>query len=545
MSLLALALSPTTHPSYRSHNNENSWHRSAFRLQKSKRRCTLSLRAQTPITSNGLRSGAVKPSEIPKRDWFSPDFIFGASTAAYQIEGGWNADGKGPSIWDNFVHKYPDRIADKSNGDVAMNSYYMYEEDVKMLKKMGMDAYRFSISWSRILPDGTIKGGINQEGINYYHRLLDLLKKNGIKPFVTLFHWDTPQALDEKYGGLLDRSFIKDYADYAKVCFDNFGDKVKHWVTFNEPHIFCTFSYGTGDSAPGRCSPGMTCPVPEGDSLREPYTVAHHILLSHAEVVDLYKKRYKGKDGNIGIVLDVSGYEPYSKSFLDVQAHGRAVDHNLGWFVEPLVRGDYPFSMRSLIDDRLPFFTKAEKKKVLSAYDFIGVNYYTGRFTKHIDISSEKPPVHITDDVYVSEEAIGPDGYAIGPETGHPRLLSYPKGLRDILVTIKDKYGNPPVYITENGIADVVGDKLMKGPLDDWRRLEYLQQHIKAVKEAIDLGADVRGHFTWGLIDNFEWVEGYNSRYGLIYIDRDDGFKRYMKKSANWFEQFNSAKIKA
>jgi hypothetical protein len=181
MSLLALALSPTTLPGYRSHNSENSWHRSAFPLQKSKRSCSLSLRSRAQAISSELGSGKLKPSEIPKRDWFSPEFIFGASTAAYQIEGGWNEDGKGPSIWDNYCHKYPDRIQDKSNGDVAMDSYHMYKDDVKMLKKMGMDAYRFSISWSRIIPDGTIKGGINQKGIQYYHDLLDYLKENGEK----------------------------------------------------------------------------------------------------------------------------------------------------------------------------------------------------------------------------------------------------------------------------------------------------------------------------------------------------------------------------
>ncbi|VAH54621.1 unnamed protein product [Triticum turgidum subsp. durum] len=471
MALLAAAtLNPTTHLSLRSRagrNSENLWLRSAASSQKSKGRfCNLTIRAGTPSKPAepiGPVFTKLKPWQIPKRDWFDKDFLFGASTSAYQIEGAWNEDGKGPSTWDHFCHTYPERISDRTNGDVAANSYHLYEEDVKALKDMGMKVYRFSIAWSRILPDGT--GKVNQAGIDYYNKLINSLIDNDIVPYVTIWHWDTPQALEDKYGGFLNRQIVDDYKQFAEVCFKNFGDRVKNWFTFNEPHTYCCFSYGEGIHAPGRCSPGMDCAVPKGDSLREPYTAGHHILLAHAEAVELFKACYnKHGDSKIGMAFDVMGYEPFQDSFLDDQARERSIDYNLGWFLEPVVRGDYPFSMRSLIGDRLPKFTKEEQ----------------------------------------------------------------------------EKYGNPPIFITENGIADVDSDPTMTDPLDDWKRLDYLQRHISAVKDAIDQGADVRGHFTWGLIDNFEWSLGYSSRFGLVYIDKKDGNKRKLKKSAKWFAKFNS-----
>nr|Q38786.1 RecName: Full=Avenacosidase 1; AltName: Full=26-desgluco-avenacosidase 1; AltName: Full=Protein As-Glu1; AltName: Full=Protein As-P60; Flags: Precursor [Avena sativa]CAA55196.1 beta-D-glucosidase [Avena sativa] len=549
MALLCSALSNSTHPSFRSHigaNSENLWHLSADPAQKSKRRCNLTLSSRAARISSALESAKqVKPWQVPKRDWFPPEFMFGAASAAYQIEGAWNEGGKGPSSWDNFCHSHPDRIMDKSNADVAANSYYMYKEDVRMLKEIGMDSYRFSISWPRILPKGTLDGGINHEGIQYYNDLLDCLIENGIKPYITLFHWDTPQALADEYKDFLDRRIVKDYTDYATVCFEHFGDKVKNWFTFNEPHSFCGLGYGTGLHAPGaRCSAGMTCVIPEEDALRNPYIVGHNLLLAHAETVDVYNKFYKGDDGQIGMVLDVMAYEPYGNNFLDQQAQERAIDFHIGWFLEPMVRGDYPFSMRSLVGDRLPFFTKSEQEKLVSSYDFVGINYYTSRFAKHIDISPEFIPKINTDDVYSNPEVNDSNGIPIGPDVGMYFIYSYPKGLKNILLRMKEKYGNPPIYITENGTADMDGwgNPPMTDPLDDPLRIEYLQQHMTAIKEAIDLGRrTLRGHFTWSLIDNFEWSLGYLSRFGIVYIDRNDGCKRIMKKSAKWLKEFNGA----
>ncbi|KAF7067963.1 hypothetical protein CFC21_073769 [Triticum aestivum] len=545
MALLASALTPTTHLGLRSHvgpNREILWLRSAASSQKSKGRCNITVRLQResqPAEPIGHVTTKLKPWQIPRRDWFSPEFIFGASTSAYQVEGAWNEDGKGESTWDHFCHNYPERISDVTNGDVAADSYHMYEEDVKALKDMGMDAYRFSISWSRILPNGT--GTPNRKGIHYYNKLINSLIRHGIVPYVTIWHWDTPQALEDKYGGFLDPRIINDYKHFAEVCFQSFGDRVKHWFTFNEPHTYCCFSYGEGIHAPGRCSPGMDCAIPEGDSLKEPYIAGHHILLAHAEAVELFKTHYNQcEDGKIGMAFDVMGYEPYQDSFLDEQARQRSIDYNLGWFVEPVVRGDYPFSMRSLIGDRLPMFTELEQAKLASSCDIMGLNYYTSRFSKHIDMSSNVTPKLNIDDAYSSSEIVGCDGNTIGPKTGTFWIYMYPKGLRDLLLIMKEKYGNPPIFITENGMADVDGDETMSDPLDDWKRLDYLQRHISAVKDAIDQGVDVRGHFTWGLVDNFEWGQGYSSRFGLVYIDKNDGLKRKLKKSAKWFGKFNA-----
>jgi len=539
---MALVASPlishTAHrPGLRSHIGPNggnlSWHK------KSKRRCDLISVRSLPWSGEPVEY--LTPSEIPRRDWFSDEFVFGSATSAYQIEGAWNEHGKGPSTWDHFCHTYPERIVDGSNGDVAVNSYHMYEEDVKLLKQMGMDAYRFSISWSRILPKGTLEGGINYNGLQYYRNLINTLKENGIEPYVTIFHWDTPQALEDKYGSFRDPRIVKDYTDFARVCFEHFGDKVKHWFTFNEPQNFCSYAYGSGQHAPGRCSPGHKCAIPRGDSLIEPYRVGHNILLAHAEVADMYKKYFKGEDGHIGLAIDSMFYKPYANTFLNEQAIERSIDFCLGWFMEPIYRGEYPFSMRSLLGHRLPYFKDDEKEKLVGSYNMMGLNYYTSLFCEHVDISPEFSPEVNTEDAYATPKFVDHEGNHIGPETGYQWIRSYPQGLKDLLMIIKNKYGNPPIYITENGTADFDDGHLSKKEeLDDGLRLDYLQRHIAAVKESIDCGADVRGHFTWSLLDNFEWAKGYTCRFGIVYVDRDNGFKRTMKKSAKWFCDFNN-----
>uniref|UniRef100_A0ACD5UBS0 Uncharacterized protein n=1 Tax=Avena sativa TaxID=4498 RepID=A0ACD5UBS0_AVESA len=231
-------------------------------------------------------------SPIDRRS-FPEGFIFGTASAAYQYEGGATEGGRGPSIWDTFAHRHPEKIADRSNGHVADDSYHLYKEDVRLMKDMGMDAYRFSISWTRVLPGGTLKSGVNVEGIKYYNNLINELLSKGVQPFVTLFHWDSPQALEDKYGGFLSPNIINDYKDYAQVCFREFGDRVKHWITFNEPTKFCQGGYASGTSAPGRCSPWEKGKCGAGDSGREPYIAGHHLLLAHAATVRLYKEKYQ------------------------------------------------------------------------------------------------------------------------------------------------------------------------------------------------------------------------------------------------------------
>ncbi|KAF8715060.1 hypothetical protein HU200_027607 [Digitaria exilis] len=297
--------------------------------------------------------------------------------------------GRGPSIWDTFTHQHPDKIADRSNGDVAVDSYHRYKEDVRIMKDMGMDAYRFSISWTRILPNGSLNGGINREGVRYYNDLIDELLLKGVQPFVTLFHWDSPQALEDKYGGFLSPSIINDYKDYAEVCFKEFGDRVKHWITFNEPVSFCSLGYSSGTFAPGRCSPWEEGKCSAGDSGTEPYTVCHHQILSHAVAARLYKEKYQAaQKGNIGITLVSNWFVPFSPSKSNDDAARRAIDFMFGWFMDPLTRGDYPLSMRTLVGNRLPQFTKEQSEMVKDSFDFIGLNYYTANYADNLPPSN-------------------------------------------------------------------------------------------------------------------------------------------------------------
>ncbi|KAA8549582.1 hypothetical protein F0562_001400 [Nyssa sinensis] len=237
------------------------------------------------------------------RSTFPPGFVFGAASSAYQVEGGAFDDGKGPSIWDTFTHKYPEKISDRSTGDVALDSYHRYKEDVNIIKGMGLDAYRFSISWSRVLPRGKLSGGVNEAGIKYYNNLINDLKANGIDSYVTLFHWDLPQALEDEYGGFLSPKVVADFRDFSELCFKRFGDRVKHWITLNEPWSFSDGGYATGAFAPGRCSSWVgNCS--QGNSGTEPYLATHYQLLAHAAAVKLYKQKYQASQkGVIGITL--------------------------------------------------------------------------------------------------------------------------------------------------------------------------------------------------------------------------------------------------
>ena len=494
---------------------------------------------------------------------FSPDFVFGAATAAYQIEGAANEGGKGPSIWDTFTHKFPEKIADGSNGDVAADSYRRYKEDVQLLKDLGMDAYRFSISWSRILPNG--RGKVNQEGVQYYNNLINELLDNGIKPYVTLFHWDLPQALDDEYGGFLGDKLVEDFKNYVDVCFREFGDRVKHWITMNEPLMFTTLGYGLGFHAPGHCTDGLeigglgklNCPV-GGDSLREPYIVAHNILRAHAEAVHLYREKYKAtQDGKIGITLVTHWMEPIDNTPLSKEAQERALQFNLGWFMDPLKFGDYPLSMRALVRDRLPFFTEEESNKIKESYDFIGLNYYTSRFARHRSVPKDFKPTSYLDDSHVDITEFDNDGFPIDHVEPGSWINVHPRGLRELLLYIKNRYDNPAIYITENGVMEQDNKELrLHQALNDTHRAEYLTLHLHELKEAKRRGVDVKGYFTWSLLDNFEWQDGYKSRLGLHFIDYYGSYKslhdeneeakgdsprhlrRIPKQSVVWFKRF-------
>lgn len=498
------------------------------------------------------------------RGSFPPDFAFGAATAAYQIEGAASQGGRGPSIWDTFTHKFPEKIADGKNGDVAADSYNRYKEDVQLLKSLGMDAYRLSISWSRILPKG--RGKVNDEGVQYYNNLINELLDNGIEPYVTLFHWDLPQALDDEYGGFLNGDrLVEDFKNYVDVCFDKFGDRVKKWITFNEALMFTTLGYGLGFHAPGHCTPDLDvegvgklyCPV-GGDSLREPYIVAHNCLRVHSEAVQIYREKYKAKqNGEIGMTLVSHWFEPIDDSPLSKEAQERAIQFNLGWFLDPLKFGDYPLVMRALVGDRLPFFTPEQSAKLKDSFDFIGLNYYTARYARHAHLTKDFKPKIYTDDARVDVLTVDNDGVPIEHAEPGSWINVHPRGLREILLYIKRRYDNPPIYITENGVMEKDNKDLsLDEALNDTHRAEYLTLHLHELREARRRGVDLRGYFTWSLLDNFEWHDGYSSRLGLHYIDYYETHKllhkdqekesshspphlrRIPKQSVLWFKRF-------
>ncbi|WCJ27194.1 Beta-glucosidase 12 [Euphorbia peplus] len=468
------------------------------------------------------------------RTSFPSDFLFGTASSSYQYEGAIKEDGKGPGSWDIFTHKFPEKIKDQSNGDVAVDSYHRYKEDVNIMKDLGFTAYRFSISWPRILPNGKLSGGVNKNGVNYYNNLINQLLANGIKPFITLFHFDLPQALEDEYGGFLSPHIVDDFRDFAEICFKEYGDRVKNWITFNEPSIFSYAGFAWGVLPPGRCS---ACS--HGNSGTEPYLVAHNQILAHATTVQLYKHKYQAiQKGNIGITLAVSWAEPYSKARHNINAAKRVLDFTLGWFMDPLTNGDYPHVMQSYVGDRLPKFSKNESKLIKGSFDFIGINYYTASYAVYAPQFRKSNASILTDNLVASTNER--DGVPIGPQA-HPSsfINVYPRGIYKVLQYVKRKYQNPVIYITENGIDELNNATLsLEEALDDIMRVDYFYHHLHFLQKAITKGVNVKGYFGWSLLDNFEWSSGFTSRFGINFVDYKNGLKRYPKLSAHWFKNF-------
>ncbi|KAL6341650.1 hypothetical protein AAG906_032771 [Vitis piasezkii] len=403
----------------------------------------------------------------------SQRFHFGTASSAYQYEGAAYEYGRGPSIWDTYTHKYPEKVKDRSNGDVAVDAYHRYKE-----------------------------------GIAYYNNLINELLANGLQPFITLFHWDLPQALEDEYGGFLSPSLCKDdFRDYAELCFKEFGDRVKHWITLNEPWSYSNGGYVTGNLAPGRCSEWQKLNCTGGDSGTEPYLASHYQLLAHAAAVQASQK------GKIGITIVSHWFIPFSNTTNDQNAAERALDFMYGWYMDPLTYGDYPHSMRSLVGKRLPKFSKEQSEMLKGSYDFLGLNYYTANYARH--------------------------GILIGAKAASDWLYVYPKGIREILLYTKNKYKDPIIYITENGIDEVNNDELsLEEALADNVRIDFYYHHLSFLKSAIEDGVKVKGYFAWSLLDNFEWSSGYTVRFGINFVDYKDGLRRHPKLSAFWFKNF-------
>ncbi|KAF7124159.1 hypothetical protein RHSIM_Rhsim12G0135400 [Rhododendron simsii] len=460
---------------------------------------------------------------------FPKAFVFGTASSAYQYEGAVKEDGRGPTVWDKFAHSFG-KVLDFSNADVAVDQYHRFDEDIQLMKDMGMDAYRFSIAWSRIFPNGT--GEINQAGVAHYNNLINALLAQGIQPYVTLYHWDLPQALEDRYNGWLNPQIIKDFAIYAETCFQKFGDRVKHWITFNEPHTFTTQGYDVGLQAPGRCSVFLLPFCRAGNSRTEPYIAAHNVLLSHATP----KQR-----GALGVAFDVIWYEPATNSTDDQIATQRAQDFQLGWFVEPLILGNYPNTMIDRVGDRLPRFTKAESALVKGSLDFVGINHYTTFYARN---DTSNIIGILLNDAFSDSGAITlPFKDGLKPTADRANsiwLYIVPHGIRSLMNYIKEKYGNPPVIITENGMDDANNPfTSQKDALKDEKRIKYHNDYLSNLLASIkEDGCNVKGYFVWSLLDNWEWAAGFTSRFGLYFVDYNDKLKRYPKDSVQWFKTF-------
>ncbi|XP_030509884.1 vicianin hydrolase [Cannabis sativa] len=485
-------------------------------------------------------SSSTKPvpySQPLNKTSFPEGFIFGAGTAAYQSEGAAFLDGKGPNIWDAFTRQHPEKFLDRSNGDVALDFYHRNKEDIKLMKKVGLDSFRFSISWSRILPKGKLSGGVNPLGVKYYNDLINELLANGITPFVTLFHFDTPLALEQEYGSWLSPKIVKDFSDYANFCFKTFGDRVKLWVTMNEPNAFTINGYTFGTYAPGRCSNYLgNCTI--GNSATEPYIVAHHLLLSHATATKLYRQKYKpNQKGKIGITIVTHWFEPKYNTTANRKAASRALDFLFGWFAHPVTFGHYPRSIRLAAGNRLPKFSKEESKLLKGSIDFLGLNYYTTNYAESAPLTTGRNVSYVGDrQVTLTTDK---NGIPIGTPTAVGWIFIYPQGFRRLLLHIKDHYNNPEIYINENGLADANNNSLpIKEALKDSLRIKYLHGHLSYLLKAIGEGVKVKGYYVWTFWDDFEWDAGYTVRFGITYIDFKDNLKRYLKYSAYWLKRF-------
>jgi len=440
---------------------------------------------------------------------FPDGFLWGAATAAYQIEGAPDEDGKGPSIWDTFSHT-PGKVFHGETGDVACDSYHCYPEDIAMLQRLGVGAYRFSLSWPRIQPDG--RGAVNPKGIDYYNRLIDGLLEKGITPVITLYHWDLPQPLQDK-GGWATRDITEIFADYAGRAGEAFGDRVHRWITVNEPWVVAHVGYRDGRHAPGIKDP------------KQAVAANHHLLLAHGRAVTALRAS-SPSPAQVGITLNLAVVRPVSPAAADLAAELDA-RHN-GAYLGPLLRGAYPERLTSEFSPaRVPGLVHDGDFDLITApIDFLGVNFYAPAY---VGIRPDGEPRH-------GEQLIGPDEVLVQPE-GMPitamNWLVDSSAIYELMTRVRDETNGLPLYITENGSAwyDYV---TQDGTVEDYERLQYLRDHLTALHEAIEHGVNLRGYFAWSLLDNFEWAEGYAKRFGLVFVDFGTQ-KRIVKRSGEFY----------
>jgi beta-glucosidase len=462
-------------------------------------------RASAVTRPKGLKKaepkGAVKkPARGPKPAPFPDGFLWGAAVAAYQIEGSPLADGAGASIWHRFSHT-PGRVANDETGDVACDFYRRYRDDVLLMRELGLTAFRFSVSWSRVLPEG--KGRVNRRGLDFYERLVDALLEQGIRPVITLFHWDLPAALDDR-GGWLNPDIADWFAEYGRVLFRALDDRVPMWTTLNEPWVVSDGGYLHGKLAPGHAS------------LFEAPIASHNLLRAHAAAVRAY--RAEGRNA-IGLVVNLEPKYSASRRPEDLAATARADAYMNRQYLDPVFLGHYPKELREVFGEAWPDFAAAEVEAIREKIDFLGINYYTRSVTK-----------------------ADPSAYLLRARRVHQKHHTYtqtkwevyPAGLTDILVSVKERYGDIPLYVTENGAAFYDPPTADGGTVEDPLRVDYLRKHLRAAQEALKRGVNLRGYFVWSLLDNFEWSHGYSKRFGIVHVDYETQ-RRTPKASARFY----------
>jgi beta-glucosidase len=454
---------------------------------------------------------AAEQSSTSGHATFPKGFLWGTATAAYQVEGAWNIDGRGESIWDRFSHTHGN-VKGGWTGDVACDNYHRYPEDISLMKQMNLRSYRYSIAWPRIQPAGS--GAVNQKGVDYYKRLTDAVLGAGMRPLVTLFHWDLPQALEDG-GGWPNRDTASRFADYVEIAVKALGDRIDTWAIFNEPWVFTYVGYAEGRHAPGKNS--------------------FHLFLKSAHTVNLAQGdgfraiKAIAPKSKVGTAFSMSPAAPLTSSSDDAAAAKRFDAFNNVWFLETALRGRYPEAFVNGTPLEAMGFQSGDEKRMTAPLDYIGVNYY---FRRLVSASRIAAPSKASYDSMGFEIAMGKDGplTEIGWEV-------YPRGLYDIVQRVSKDY-KLPIEITENGCS--YGDYPdSTGRVADDRRIHYYREHLRELARAIRDGADVRGYHAWSILDNFEWAEGYTQRFGLVYIDFPTQ-RRYMKDSAMWFSKVAS-----
>ena len=435
------------------------------------------------------------------RDSFPDGFVWGVATAAYQTEGAVEADGRGRSIWDTFC-QMPGKVRNGASGAIACDFYHRYPEDIALMAELGVTAFRFSIAWPRVVPEG--RGRVNEAGLDFYARLLDELLGVGILPFATLYHWDLPQPLEDA-GGWPARATVGAFVEYVEAVARRLGDRVHAWTTHNEPYCASWLGYGAGLHAPGRTS------------RKDAVAATHHLLLSHGLAVDVLRRACPGAE--VGIVVDSWPAHPATDSADDVAAAREVDGLRNRLFFDPLLRGSYPEDTLELLGDDGPPVRDGDLAVIAAPIDFLGVNNYS----RHV--------------VHASSDGSGP---IVQPVARAPRTAMdweiYPDGLHEVLLRLHREYGVKALYVTENGAA-FIDTRDHDGRVRDPERTAYLEQYVRSVGRAIDDGVPVRGYFVWSLLDNFEWAEGYSKRFGLVYVDYPT-LERVPKSSFYWYRDF-------